>query len=93
MESSNNVVENKAYQRPGKVVDAACRRHGTKTSEENGDVDESPERKRETSGKEVERNWKEEADREEPEKSVVPEGDSSEHIKSWEAENLTFDQH
>lgn len=67
MESSDKVVENESGECPRDVVDSRSRWHGSKTGEEDGDIDVSPERERVAASKEVEGNGEKDTDGEEEE--------------------------
>jgi hypothetical protein len=77
VEAADAVVEDEADDRPGYIVDSAAGGNGTNTSEENWDVDVSPERQGEATSKEVEWNGGNSTNSEEPQEVSVPSGSAS----------------
>jgi hypothetical protein len=66
VEASDAVIEKEADNGPRCVVDSAAGRDGANTSEENWDVDVSPEGQGEATSEEIEWNWGKGANGEEP---------------------------
>ena len=71
MQLPNQVVEDESNQCVGDVVDTVGGRHGTQTSEEDGDVDIPPEGERVATSEEIEGDGQNKADGEEPEETRV----------------------
>ena len=53
VEPTDKVVKDKAHKAPRRIIDSCRRRHGIKTGEADWDIDESPERQRESTSEDV----------------------------------------
>lgn len=72
METAHEPLEDEPNQEPRREVDTAGRRNDGECVERDGNVDESPERTRESLGEEVRRDGQHGTNEEEPDERVVP---------------------
>jgi len=72
VEAADAVIEDEADNRPRCVVDSAAGGDGTNTSEENWDIDVSPDRQGEATSEDIEWNRGNGANSEEPQEISVP---------------------